>query len=135
MFYPKNPIITGNVIYATSFGITLGRCDGAVIVNNKITADYMGVSLLGARSIICNNKISGNFWAGIYIDSVWNTENDYYSSSNLVLSNTVIGASIPSSIGIFLVEYTSRNLVAANRVTDVETSILDKGTNLVTGNR
>lgn len=135
MFSSKNSIITGNTIYANLKGIDLYPCEKAIISGNKIIAGWMGISILGTYSTICNNRISGDFWTGIYVGSLWNTDNDLYSHSNAVLANIIKGGNNLDTFGILLVEYTSKNLVALNKITGVETDILDKGTNLVIRNQ
>lgn len=129
MAYPKNPTIVGNTIYSNWFGVNLGRSDGAIVASNKITAAEIGIHIYGTRSLVLQNTIRGSFWSGIYLGSVWNTENDYSSSYNAVLSNTIVGDNAQSSYGVLLVEYTHDNVVAKNRISGVETAVLDKGIN------
>jgi len=111
--------IFDNVIYAGCYGVNVMDCDGANIRNNQIQASQIGIHLMGSRGAISRNSVSGDFWSGIAIEAD--------SKSNIVFFNQITGGNYPGDVGIGLGLETSGNLVALNKMSNVDAKIVDEG--------
>jgi hypothetical protein len=88
-----------------------------------------GILLTGTNSNVAYNTVSGDFETGITIQDIQTGQDQFsYSTANTIVENTITGGNKPNDIGIYLGFYTSGNSVIHNNISDVDTPILDNGT-------
>lgn len=124
----SNLAITKNTIHTMalfgSMGITAGgdNCrifDNEVYCTNPVIELASGISYGGINGIIARNIVSG-FVMGITLDGP--------TSQTKVCHNTITGTIESDDIGIQLGFSTSENMIMLNKISDVDTEILDYGT-------
>jgi parallel beta-helix repeat protein len=120
-----NLAVTGNIIHGEQAGINVWGTSNSIIQDNKVyVATFHGIEVGGIGNNVAFNKVFGNFENGIFIlpGSMYNT----------IAKNTIIGGNVVGDVGIHLSSGTSKNTIAHNKISGVDTPISDEGTDNIT---